>query len=447
MATPLLPQALDRDWLIGLDSARFKAHLQQRLTELASLPASSSILLAETDPAHFLASFFATVITHHTAILGNPHWSPQEWFQAIALTTPTLTLTDIPLINPSTHPLLSPRPCPPAPRLPRPLILIPTGGTSGKIRFATHTWDTLNASVWGFQQFFERSPIHSCCVLPLYHVSGLMQVLRSLLTHGTLAVHPFKTLEAGILPSFDPTDFFLSLVPTQLQRLLQRPEMIGWLQQFHTILLGGAPAWPALLDQARPYGLRLAPTYGMTETASQIATQKPDDFLLNKTGYQILPHAHVAIEAEIVHIQATSLALGYFPALFKADQLFKTDDLGDLDEAGRLHLKGRASDKIITGGENVFPAEVEAAIRATGLVEDIAVVGVGDRQWGEVVTAVYVPTCPPVSPSEILATLTSHLSRFKHPKHWVAVSDMPRTPQGKLNRAMLQAIAQQQIHA
>ncbi|MBD1909497.1 MULTISPECIES: 2-succinylbenzoate--CoA ligase [unclassified Leptolyngbya] len=437
MASPLLQHALDRDWLIGLDPNHFRTQFHKRLVELTALPTSSSILLAEADSAAFLASFLATVAAHHTAILGNPHWSPREWEQALDLTRPTHTLTDtsVPALPHPLAPLL----------LPTPHILIPTGGTSGQIRFATHTWSTLGASVWGFQQFFECSPIHSCCVLPLYHVSGLMQVLRSLLTQGTLAIHPFKSLEAGVLPTFDPAGFFLSLVPTQLQRLIQRPETISWLQQFGTILLGGAPPWPALLEQAHHHGLRLAPTYGMTETASQVATQKPDDFLLHKSGYQILPHAQITLESGIVHIQAKSLALGYFPKSFKNGEAFKTDDVGCIDEVGRLHLRGRASDKIITGGENVFPAEVEAAIRATGLVEDVAVIGVGDRHWGEAITAIYVPAPSTVTPTQILASLAPHLSRFKHPKHWIPVLTLPRTPQGKLNRAALEAIAQRHI--
>jgi len=418
MASPhaAIYQALERDWLIGLDRDYFQAQFHQRHTDLVALPSPRPILIIEPDPTAFLATFLAAVATHHTAILGSPHWTSQERQQAEAIALPP----------------------PSSPPPPLPLILIPTGGTSGQIRFATHTWDTLSASVWGFQQFFERSPIHSCCVLPLYHVSGLMQVMRSLLTQGTLAVYSFKSLEVGLLPQLDPHHFFLSLVPTQLQRLLSQSVTIRWLQRFHTILLGGAPPWPSLLDQARQQSLRLAPTYGMTETASQIATQKPDDFLSGKPGYQILPHAQVSLELETVQIQAKSLALGYFPEFFPKNQPFMTDDMGFLDETGRLHLNGRGSDKIITGGENVFPAEVEAAIRATGLVADVAVVGVGDRHWGEAITAIYVPQHSQVTPTQLEAALNSTLSRFKHPKHWLAIPSLPRNDQGKVNRLVLQ---------
>jgi len=421
MAPPLslIQQALDRDWLIGLDQTQFHTQFHQSYTDLAPLPDPTPILILELDPTRFLARFLATLATSHTAILGNPHWTTSELNQALTLTQPP-------------HPS-------------HPLILIPTGGTSGHLRFATHTWDTLSAAVWGFQQFFGRSPIHSCCVLPLYHVSGLMQGMRSLLTAGTLAFHPFKSLERGILPALAPKDFFLSLVPTQLHRLLNHSSTTAWLQQFSTILLGGAPPWPTLLDQARHQGLLLAPTYGMTETAAQIATQKPADFLAGKAGYQLLPHAQVSLREGIIHIQTKSLALGYFPDFFAPDQPFCTDDLGYLDEAGQLHVVGRASDKIITGGENVFPAEVEAAIRATGLVDDVAVVGVGDRHWGEAVTAIYIPRHADITPTQLKLALTPTLSRFKHPKHWIPTPSLPRTPQGKLNRSALQALAQPHI--
>ncbi|RMF64827.1 MAG: 2-succinylbenzoate--CoA ligase, partial [Cyanobacteria bacterium J069] len=135
-------------------------------------------------------------------------------------------------------------------------------------------------------------------------------------------------------------------------------------------------------------------------------------------------------------VRAASLALGYWgnPSF---DGELMPDDLGWLDQAGRLHIAGRSSDKIITGGENVFPAEVEAAIWATGLVRDVVVLGVGDRHWGEVVTALYIPTNPQVSPTLLEAALQGNLSRFKQPKRWVATDQIPRSAQGKLNRRQL----------
>jgi len=219
------------------------------------------------------------------------------------------------------------------------------------------------------------------------------------------------------------------------------------------VLLGGAPAWLELLEQARQQGIRLAPTYGMTETASQIATLKPEDFLngYNSCG-QVLPHAKVTIRSStgqvlganqtgILTIQAESLALGYYPELFTNCNNFQLDDLGFFDERGYLNIVGRSSNKIITGGENVSPDEVEAAIRATQLVNDVCVIGIPDPHWGQVVTAVYVPSNSSVATAALQAALEDKLSRFKRPKSWIPVESLPRNSQGKLNREQLQQIA------
>ena len=139
-------------------------------------------------------------------------------------------------------------------------------------------------------------------------------------------------------------------------------------------------------------------------------------------------------------IEAKSLALGYYPNLFTQEQ-FKLDDLGFFDEKGYLSIIGRNSNKIITGGENVYPDEVEAAIRATNLVDDVCVIGMSDRTWGQAVTAIYVPHHTLVRLAEIQAAIADKLTSFKQPKHWIPVDNLPRNSQGKINREQLQEIA------
>ena len=105
--------------------------------------------------------------------------------------------------------------------------MIPTGGTSGNIRFAIHTWSSLSASVQGFIDFFELEKVNSFCVLPLHHVSGLMQFIRSFSTSGKIIIYPYSNLKNEIFPSLNFADYFLSLVPTQLQVLLTvNPEFL-----------------------------------------------------------------------------------------------------------------------------------------------------------------------------------------------------------------------------
>lgn len=444
------------DWLIGEDRHKFTQlakSLYLELTQLLQQGTAPKILLVESDRIRFLAGFIAACAAGCPVFLGNPNWGKQEWQQVFELVQPDLIfgygnwgIREIILPTNTIYRVSTGS-----------LIMIPTGGSTGKIKFAIHTWETLTASVQGFQQYFQLQHVNSFCVLPLYHVSGLMQFMRSFTTQGKLLNFNYKTLEAGEIPDIDPAEFFLSLVPTQLQRLLQNPVLADWLAQFKTVLLGGAPAWLELLEQARNCKIRLAPTYGMTETASQIATLKPEAFLqgYNNCG-QVLPHAQVKIvnsehqqldinQIGSVTIQAKSLALGYYPELFKNQDDFQLDDLGFVDEQGYLNIVGRSSNKIITGGENVYPNEVEVTIRETQLVDDICVIGISDRTWGEVVTAVYVPKLHSVSPEQIQNAIADKLSKFKQPKYWIPLESLPRNLQGKINYNKLIHIAQESL--
>jgi O-succinylbenzoic acid--CoA ligase len=451
-----LKQLKSEDWLIGDHNHELLQLCEQLfldLTQYRNQRIPLKIFIAEQDPVRFLASFIAACAADCHVFLCNPNWVEQEWQQVFALVQPDFIIGQ--QANPPLLPSLTP-PHFPLPIAHSPLIMIPTGGSSGKIRFAMHTWETLMASVRGFHEYFGEKPINSFCVLPLYHVSGLMQFLRSFTTGGQLVILPFKALESGEGHSLNPSSFFISLVPTQLARLLTS-DTAAWLSRFQTVLLGGAPAWAELLEQARYYNIPLALTYGMTETASQIVTLKPEAFCCgNNSCGQVLPHAQVTIcssSGEIlganqignIAIKADSLALGYYPKTFSDQQYFQPDDLGFLDNRGYLNIVGRNSNKIITGGENVFPTEVEAAIQATQLVTDICVTGLPDRQWGQVVAAVYVPRTEAVSPILLQAALEDKLSKYKRPKYWVAVESLPRNSQGKVNYEELKKVVTDSI--
>jgi o-succinylbenzoate---CoA ligase len=143
----------------------------------------------------------------------------------------------------------------------------------------------------------------------------------------------------------------------------------------------------------------------------------------------------------IITIESDSLCLGYYPNLFCDRTFFQTDDLGYFDERGYLYIVGRNSQKIITGGENVFPAEVEAAILATQLVIDVAVIGLPDEKWGQVVTAVCVPVHKEVSQDAIAFAIENKISKYKQPKHWLLLKNLPRNQQGKINYQQLHQIA------
>ena len=335
------------------------------------------------------------------------------------------------------------------------IIGIPTGGSSGKIRFAVHTLSSLTASVLSFAQYFETRKINSCCTLPLYHVSGLMQLWRCFITQGKLVIFPYKSLKQGEIPDIAPENFFISLVPTQLKFLLDFNP--NWLAEFHSVLLGGAPAWRSLLNQAREYKINLCPTYGMTETASGVVYLRSQNFLnQNNSSGKVLPHATVEIidnqgksldfgQIGTIKIQADSLYLGYYPNFVTAESLI-TDDLGYFDDRGFLYIVGRKSQKIITGGKNVFPAEVETAILATGLVKDVCIIGLSDEQWGQVITAVFVPGAN-FDLNLLQQKLHLQLSKYKHPKNWLEVDSLQRSDRGKINYLKITQLALQKLNS
>jgi o-succinylbenzoate---CoA ligase len=222
-------------------------------------------------------------------------------------------------------------------------------------------------------------------------------------------------------------------VPTQLQRLL--PAQAEWLHQFRAVLVGGAPWWPDLLRLARQAQIPLSLSYGMTETAALVAALPPQDFLagVNASG-RVLPHAQLQILADgHIAVRSPAIMLGYYPQLNTAGY-WQTEDLGMIDQQGYLQILGRDSHKIITGGEKVFPLEVEAIIRSTGLVTDVYVLGIPDQEWGERVVVVYVGD---IDSSNIQKAIKGQLSSFKQPKTWLAVPELPRNSQEKIDRSQI----------
>ncbi len=369
--------------------------------------------ILESDAGTFLVKFWKAIVENRSIFLGNPLWGRSELDQ-FEVSIQSNTQSNI--ANES-------------------YIHIPTGGTSGKLKFAIHTWETLSASVYGMQEHFNINQINSFCTLPLHHVSGLMQYLRSYLTNGQFISWDWKQLEQGNFPDIELESFFISLVPTQLQRLINQQK----LKQFKTILLGGAPTWESLLTIARQKGLPIALTYGMTETASQVTTLLPSEFLAGQTNVgKPLPHVKIQILNDRNEI-CPSNQIGQIQIQSKSQMLgvlnICPDDLGYLDPNGHLHIIGRSTDKIITGGENVYPSAVEALIRATGLVQDVCVIGLHDEIWGQRVVALwvgeYLSSCPPLTKEIWRGSL------HQYPKQWIQLPQLPRNAQGKIDRPQL----------
>ena len=324
-------------------------------------------------------------------------------------------------------------------------LCVPTGGTSGGVRFARHDERTLTAAVEGFCAHFGLEQVNAVGVLPPHHVSGLMARVRCAATGGEYLAAEWKTIEAGRRPVLAAANWVISLVPTQLQRLLLSPDAVVWLRGFRVIFVGGGPVWPELADAAARAGLPVSLSYGMTETAAMVTALRPVEFLAgDRSSGTALPHARLALDPEgVINVTGESVFRGYFPDEFPTRQ-FMTEDLGRIDEHGRLHVLGRRDAVIITGGEKVQPAEVEAALRASGEFSDVGVVGLPDPEWGQTVVACY-PAGEKQPDQARLTEALAGLSAFKRPKRYLPVADWSRNAQGKLNRAALLAAARQQL--
>lgn len=333
-------------------------------------------------------------------------------------------------------------------------LIMFTSGTSGRPKGVRLTVGNLVASATAsaFRLGLDPADRWLCC-LPMYHMGGLAPIFRSVL-YGTTAViqrafDPEST--ARVLADYDVTG--VSLVPTMCKRLLDA----GWrpADALRFVLLGGAPASDELLERCLERDVPIHPTYGMTETASQIATATPAEIDTHRgTVGQPLVCTDVSVvedgepvgasePGELV-VSGPTVTPGYLDdaatAAAFSDRGLHTGDVGYRDEDGRLWILNRHSDRIVTGGENVDPGEVLAALRSHPFVEDAAVVGLDDEEWGEQVAALVVSerTETNTNGSFVVQSLVTHcrehLAGFKRPKTIGFAESLPRTPSGTVDR-------------
>lgn len=406
-----------------------RAELSRLLgASLSAFPSTAGIVIAEREPALFIARFTEAVAAGGPVFLADPSWGEVERAQFQALISQTPLPPESPVGGQRCYPE-------------RGWLCIPTGGSSGNLRLARHDSATLAAAVRGFCTHFGVTQVNAVGLLPLHHVSGLMAWLRTVLTGGTYLPWSWKAVEAGERPALPAGqgDWFLSLVPTQLERLLGDPAAEAWLRGFRAVFVGGGPAWPELVEAGTRARLPLAFAYGMTETAAMVTALRPEEFLAGGRGCgAVLPHARLEWADDgdgRITVGGMSLFRGYWPETRTGDW-WATEDMGRLDRFGSLQVLGRRDALIITGGEKVNPAEVEAALRATGQFVDVVVVGLPDARWGEMVVACY----PAVDGTLQAEPELLQLAAFKRPKRYVAVPNWPRTAQGKVNLSVLRAL-------
>ncbi len=298
-----------------------------------------------------------------------------------------------------------------------------TSGTTATPKAVELTYENWLANALGSAVALGLDPDERwLCVLPLGHVGGLSILIRSVVYATTVVLEDRFDAERVAAALADPAEriTLVSLVPTMLARLLEAglrdPPTLRW------ALLGGGPIPAPLLERARAAGLPVAPTYGMTEACSQIATH----------GWP-LPGVELAIaEDEEVLVRGAIVA----PGALAEDGWLHTGDLGRFDDRGRLEIIGRTSEVIVSGGENVAPDEVEAVLLEHPAVADAGVFGRADAEWGEAVVARVVRSAE-VSELELRTFCRDRLATFKVPKAIEFDSSLPRSTSGKLLRREL----------
>jgi o-succinylbenzoate---CoA ligase len=336
----------------------------------------------------------------------------------------------------------------------RPLAIVHTSGTTGRPRgvvlsrrafAAAAEASALNLGWHEDDRWLLR--------LPLAHVGGLSVVTRCLLARRTVVLA--SDAEPAELPGILERErvTLMSLVPTLLARLLDLAPPRRLPPQLRAILVGGAAASPALLERAADRGWPVLTTYGLTEACSQVTTQPLGTVNRGQLGAgRPLPGTQVSIDQDgQILVRGPTLMSGYLtrhgledPVL--DDGWLPTGDQGRLDDEGNLHLAGRRADRIVTGGENVDPVDVEQALERVPGIHQACVFGTPDPEWGEVVCAALVAD-PTLDLDRLRSELAGSLAPFKRPRRVAFVDALPTASSGKVDRASTARLAEGRLRA
>jgi fatty-acyl-CoA synthase len=335
-----------------------------------------------------------------------------------------------------------------------------TSGTTGRPKGAmlTHanlTWNAVNVLVDTDLIADERALVSA----PLFHTAGLnMMTLPVLLKGGTCV----------LVEAFDPNATFDLIeqhritfmfgVPTMFEQVARHPRWPGAdLSSLRILTCGGSPVSTPLIAAYQERGLTFLQGYGMTE-ASPGALFLDAEHAVSKAGSAGVPHffsdvrvvrpdltpVDVGETGEIIvrgpHVMPGYWGLPEETAASFADGWFRSGDAARVDEDGYVHIVDRIKDMIISGGENIYPAEIEDQLLVHPDIVECAVIGVPDDKWGEVPRAVVVPReGATLDPDEVIASLSGRLAKYKIPKSVVIADALPRTASGKLLKSRVRS--------
>lgn len=331
----------------------------------------------------------------------------------------------------------------------RPQLLVGSSGTEGPPRAAMLSVGNLASSAAASCKFLgmEVNDNWLLC-LPLTHIAGLMILFRCARAGAAVSIHEAFDANTVWTEVSSGRVTRLSLVPSMLARLLEvsdgKPGAHG-----RSLIVGGAPVAPVLAERATESGWPILTSYGMTETASHVALGGPNP----EDGLRVLPGTRIELtddNGEAVSgrgrilVSGPAVMLGYANAgLLPGEGLpetgsYLTGDVGEIDDQGRLRIAGRCDDVLISGGVNVHPAASEALLAACPGVTEVGIAGRPDPVWGQCLVAIYVGD---TGPDELRRWVGKHITPVLRPREFIRVPELPRNQLGKLDRRLLELLA------
>ena len=283
------------------------------------------------------------------------------------------------------------------------------------------------------------------CVAPIFHISGFSIIMRSLIYSMTVRlVAKFDAKKISQILSEEPVSI-MSVVPFMLKKLLKiKQEMkTSYNSNFRFMLLGGGTTDKPTLKECNNFSIPVVQCYGMTETCSQIIALKASDALkkIGSVGQPLFTTQLRLLDNGEILLKSPALSPGYLNlpekmAKKKLDGWYRTGDVGHLDKDGYLYIDGRIDEMMISGGENIFPQEVEQVYLQHPGIDEIAVVGKKNLEWGEVPIA-FVVGDQSLKTEDLIHFGFEHLAHYKVPKEYIFVSELPTNASGKIKRYLL----------
>lgn len=335
--------------------------------------------------------------------------------------------------------------------------IIHTSGTTGHpkgtmLTFGNFWWSSVGSAL----NLGNHADDRWLACMPLFHVGGLSIAIKSVIYGIPMVLHQSFDAAAVNRAIDEQKVTIVSVVATMLARMLDERGDKPYPASLRCVLLGGGPAPQPLLEACAARGVPVVQTYGLTEAASQVATLAPEDALrkLGSAGKPLFPmEVRIVKDEQSVNagemgeilVRGPSVTPGYYNQREASRQALRggwlhTGDIGYLDDEGFLYVVDRRDDLIISGGENVYPAEVEAVLMAHPDVVEAAVIGVSDEKWGAVPAALIKIRDGAIFDAESLrAFCAARLARYKVPVHIKATHELPRTASGKLVRRVVAA--------